>query len=156
MEERNVHPQRSRSQIWWTTGVMLATTLGAAIITRQGPTTLENAMASAALVAAGTLGVAAIGARTTRYPLWSYWTAAGIMAAAALIGPITASSPEQWREHGSGTSWMLPWFFTVLLVLPAPRAGVCAPAHRNSSWMLVGVSLVVSTILLLATRLSAL
>jgi hypothetical protein len=92
MEERNVHPQRRRPQIWWSTGVMLATTLGAAIITRQGPTTLENAMASAALVAAGTLGVAAIGARTTRYPSWSYWTGAGIMAAAALIGPITASA----------------------------------------------------------------
>ena len=113
--------------------VILSSWLG-----RQLPHTGAMAMAGAATMAAGTLGIAWILARHVAYPRRSYLGAAVILAAASLLSVFVVADPDTWAREARQELWMGPWFLLMVALLPPRATGACAPRSTSVGWLLVG------------------
>jgi membrane-associated phospholipid phosphatase len=167
---------QSAARAWWTVGAAGAVLvlLGSAVVTRWSPLLRVDRVVSAALYAGddrsrlveGALQVAtAPGSSAVRAAVFlpvlvwlarrqAWWTAAWVLVATALIGPLTTLLKEligrqrpQFAEGGagyeslsfpSGHSSGVACLVTVLLVLGWP---LLAPAARRA-WLAAGVALV--------------
>jgi hypothetical protein len=122
--------------------------LGMAALGRTEPMTLAAAYGIAVLGAAGTMAMAWLMQRSSRYPRWAWWATGGAMAAILLASVPVAGDGEAWEAQVRSSVWMLPWF---LLVMGLDRVGAqraCAPAGRRAGWIMVGTGILMSVILL--------
>ncbi|MGH7725653.1 MAG: hypothetical protein ACREOU_09510 [Candidatus Eiseniibacteriota bacterium] len=146
------HPRSPRTARGAALGalILLAATMAAAIAGHAtGKTTREGALLAAAAFGLGTLAMAWWLAPRTRYPRWSVYTS-GALLAGLLLAWAGLSAPGAWSESGMSTAWMMPWSLLVFGLGPAAGRGVCSPDHPRAGWILVGGTLLMGTILVLA------
>lgn len=134
--------------------ILAAAFLASALVLKRASDADQAARVAASLAALGTLACAAFAARDNRYPRWAYWSGAGVLSIALLASPFTAVSSTQWIDVVHDSTWMSPWSFILLTMLPTPRRGACAPASSLSGWLLIGCATLLGAILLVATRVA--
>jgi hypothetical protein len=93
---------------------------------------MASAQLSAAVTAAGTLAMGLLLVRRTPYPRWGFLGAAGVLAAAALLGPWIMRDPAAWAAHARPMLWMYPWVpMSLAWVSPGAAPGAskawCSP-----------------------------
>lgn len=150
MEDQSINRQRA---VWTqlSAGVVMAVTiLAGAWIAKHGAPTGDRVALVAAFVALGTMACAALGARSTPYPTWAYWATAGMMSGAVMLSALFMT-PERWLADTRQSLWMVPWFFMMLASVPARRTtrGLCATTGPRAGWILMGVGMLLTGILLL-------
>ena len=144
-------PERVRT-LWLGTATMAAITILAAVVRKSAGA--DAALAVACIYSFGTLSMAWLTARSTPYPRWSWYSAAGILVLAIIAAGVLFPSPSQVKTVTS-TAWMMPWLFLVFGFTPAAAVGACSPGSAASGRMLIGVSLVYALILLGALWLTS-
>jgi hypothetical protein len=152
MEEARRFEKPGVARIAAAAGLMLASQIAAVWLGRHRPA--ETAVVeSAAAVALGMAGIAALLVRHQPYPRWSYIAMAGILATAILTLPATSGSPEVWSEV-HGILWMYPWYLILLGTLPVSKRGICATDHPRVGWLMIGTAILLGVILQLPSRLN--
>lgn len=142
-----------RHRVWIGTGILLAIQAATAAVLRESGASESGILAASALAALGLFAIGAINVAHTPYPRWAYRGMVAILAAAVLITPATATSPEAWARQTRADLWLLPWFLVVLSFLPVPRTGRCAPNHRRVGWIMVGTAALMAVLVQFETRL---
>ena len=135
--------ERRRTMLLGCATLMVMTLVGALVQKTSG----ANAVTAAWIYGGGTLLMAWITARTTAYPRWAWFAAAGVLVGTLVIAAVRLPAPAQVKAWTS-TAWMLPWLFLVTASSPAPATGPCSPQRAWSGPLLVGTSAVFSLILL--------
>ena len=85
--------------------------------------------------------------RDSAYPRWAWFGSAGVLVLALVLAAVLMPAPAQVKEWTS-MAWMMPWLFLVMALSPAPAAGICSPRAAWSGTLLMGTSVVFSSILL--------
>lgn len=147
------HPEDARASrrfaLWSGTALLLVLVLGMALLAKSGPMTTTLAFTIAGVGAAGALAMAALVARASAWPRRAVWTTGAVMAAALLISVPVAGDPRIWNEDYRLGAWMLPWFVLFIGTTGARgEDGVCSPGHPAAGWIMVGVAVVMSVVLL--------
>jgi hypothetical protein len=133
-------PDRVRT-MWLGTATMAVITILAAIARKSAGA--DAAVVVAGIYGVGVLAIAWLTSRTTSYPRWSWFAAAGINVVAIVVAAVLFPSPSQVKTWMS-TAWMYPWLFLVFSSTPGPATGRCAPSGR----LLLVVSVAYAVILL--------
>ena len=134
-----------RRTMWLGCATMALITIAGALVQR---TAVANAAVALACVYGGGVFVMAwLTSRTTEYPRWSWFASAGVVALAFALAAILMPAPAQVKEWTS-IAWMLPWLYLMMALSPTPTTGRCSPRAPWSGPLLVGVSVVFSSILL--------
>jgi hypothetical protein len=126
--------------------LLVSFTLASTWIARASPASRATVLASASVLAVGTLCMALVLGRWSRYPRWA-WYGTALLLALFMVLSAALAEPRAWIEHTRSVSWMYPWLLLVTsVVMPAPR-GCCAPTAPWGGWLLLGAG----TVLGLAT-----
>lgn len=148
--ETTVRPPRTRT-MWLGTLWFLGVTLGAAVIRRSlAP---DGALVVASIFAIGTIGMAWLTMRATDFPVVSWLGTSALMGLAIVGSALIAPQPAHAKDFME-TGWMFPWLFLLMGSTPGPKKGWCAPTAPWSGWLLFGMGLLYTVILLGATWLS--
>lgn len=150
--ERAERPSMRRAAIG--AGILVVMQFAIALVVRRSGGSEAGMFTAAGLTALALLGIGALNLRHTTYPRWAYVSMVVIMAAAALLTPVTAASPEAWSHRTRDGLWLMPWFLVTLSMLPPPRRGACAADHPAVGWFMVGTSVLLSVIVQVTGRLS--
>jgi hypothetical protein len=142
-----------RWRLLFGTGILLATQLATVWLSRQRPLGDAEVLGAASVVALGLLAIGALNLRHTPYPRWLFAAMTGILAAAVLLTPVTASSPEAWAKDTRDGLWMFPWYLLILSTLPASRRGACAADSPYMGWFMIGSAVLLGVMIQLSTRL---
>lgn len=151
--ERIERPSMGRAALG--AGILVVMQLAIAVVAPRSGGSEAGMFTAAGLTALALLGIGALNLRHTTYPRWAYVTMVVIMAAAALITPVTAANPETWSHRTRDGLWLLPWFLVTLSLLPAPRRGACAADHPYVGWLMVGTSVLLSVVVQFTGRVTA-
>jgi hypothetical protein len=103
---------------------------------------------AATVVAAATLLTAWLLRTSQPYPARGWWSAAGVLAVAALLAPLLTPDLSRWDRMLRPAMWMFPWFFITL-------ATARGAARRKSGALLVAIAVVFAAILLGSERVAA-
>lgn len=136
-----------RTLLWLGCGVILVVTVGVAWIGRHEPVTADSARAMAGIVALGTFAIGWLGARATTYPRWA-WISSAALIGSLIFGSTFWTDPLIWEREVRTSVWMLPWLLMVFGSSSNRKSGACAPSHPRSGWIMIGVSLLVTSIVL--------
>ena len=136
--------QRRRT-MWLGSAAMAAITMAGAFVPRM--VGAQAALATAGVYGGGAFAMALLTARDSAYPRWAWFGSAGVLALALVLAAVFMPAPLQVKEWAS-MAWMMPWLYLVMALSPAPAAGVCAPRSARSGTLLMGTSIVFSSILL--------
>lgn len=150
MEHAVPNPAPRSARFWIALGVMAFGTLAAAIVARQQSVNAAAIPVATLITTMSLLGVAALTAPLTPYPRWSHWAGAAILVAWILAGPLLAADPQSWRTDVSPNMWFMPWFVLTAASMPQKLQGACATAGRHAGWVMVGASVLLGGILMLA------
>jgi hypothetical protein len=104
-----------------------------------------SAMLSAAVTAAGTLAMGLLLARRSPYPRWGFLGATGVLAAAALAGPLVLRDPAAWAADVRPMMWMYPWIpmtFGGLRpgVVPGASTSWCSPRSPAAGGLMIAMA----------------
>ena len=127
------------------TGWLLAVMIVAVIARRA--TTGDPALVVAAIYGLGTLVMAVLTARATVFPRWAWFTTAGLLSLALMLGAIGARDPRELKDLTS-SAWMMPWMLLLMGLTPSPTSGWCATHTTRAGWLLVGFGFLFTVILL--------
>ena len=150
MEMTEKLPRPGAARTWMGVGILLMATLGSALVAHDRPPSASNVMLACTITALGIMGMASVLAAATRYPRWSHWASAVVLAGWAIASPWIAGSPEAWRSEAPASLWMLPWFLMTMTSVGGSARGLCATHGRRAGWIQVGASFGVGAILSLA------
>ena len=153
MEHAVPNPGHRSARFWISLGLMAFGTFAAAIVTRQQPVNPAAIPVATLITTLSLLGVAALMAPLTPYPRWSHWAGAAVLAGWVLAGPLLAASPQTWRTDISASTWFMPWFVLTAASMPQKLEGACATVGRRAGWIMVGASVLLGGILMLAERI---
>jgi len=130
--------------MWIGTLILSVMTIGGALVRRNAGA--DAAIAVAWIYELGTIAVAAVTMRASRYPRWAWIATAGILSLALVIGAVTAQGPRELKNWVA-SAWMMPW---LLLVMSLSRASAksCETRSASAGFWLIGISIVFSSILL--------
>jgi hypothetical protein len=138
--------------MWLGTATMAVITILAAVVRKSAGA--DAAVVVAGIYALGVIAIAWLTSRTTPYPRWSWFSAAGINVLALIVAAVAFPSPSQVKTWMS-TAWMYPWLFLVFGYTVGPAAGACAPGSTRSGRLLIVVSIAYAIILLGACWLTS-
>jgi len=130
---------------------LAATTLSAAFL--QGAAGPNAALAVAATYGAGAFVMAWITSRATEYPRWAWFGSAGVFALALVVAALAWPAPSQVKDW-STMAWMFPWLHLTTALSSPPAKGACSPGGAWSGPLILGTSIVFSSILLVAAWLT--
>ena len=136
--------QRRRT-MWLGCATLMLTTIAAVAVQRTAGA--HAALAVAGVYAAGALVMAWLASRSTDHPRWAWFGSAGVFASALVVAALAWSAPAQVKDWAS-MAWMFPWLHLVTALSPAPATGACAARGAWRGPVLVGTSVVYSSILL--------
>ena len=136
--------QRRRT-MWLGCATLALIMLGGVVMQRGSGA--GSAMAVAGVYGGGALVMAWLTWRSTAYPRWAWFGSAGVFALALAVAALAWPAPAQVKEW-AGMAWMLPWLHLATALSPAPATGACAARSAWSGPLLVGTSVVFSSILL--------
>jgi hypothetical protein len=131
--------------MWLGCATLALTTIGAIAVQRTAGA--NAALAVAGIYGAGALVMAWLASRSTAYPRWAWFGSAGVFASALVVAALAWPAPAQVKDWTS-TAWLFPWLHLVTATSPAPATGACAARGSWSGPVLVGTSVVYSSILL--------
>ena len=142
-------PGRSnrRRTMWLGCATLMLTTIAAVAVQRTAGA--HAALAVAGVYAAGALVMAWLASRSTDHPRWAWFGSAGVFASALVVAALAWPAPAQVKDWAS-MAWMFPWLHLVTALSPAPATatGACAARGAWRGPVLVGTSVVYSSILL--------
>jgi hypothetical protein len=131
--------------MWLGCAALALTTFAAVAVQRAaGP---NAAMAVAGTYGAGAFVMAWLASRSTDHPRWAWFGSAGVFASALVVAALAWPAPAQVKDWAS-MAWMFPWLHLVTALSPAPATGACAARGAWRGPVLVGTSVVYSSILL--------
>lgn len=130
----------------WTMGLFAAVVVLSTVLLHRRAPTSGSVLASAVVSAVGTLLMAGLMVRRTRYPRWAFVGAATVLAASALLSTRAFPDPYMWVDSVRPGLWLHPWFLLVIGWTPAPEHGVCAPSSPFAGWLLIGTGLVIAAL----------
>jgi hypothetical protein len=146
--------RRARSvHMWVGTAIVVAMTLGSAIVGRVQPMTLDVAHVMAGLFAFGTVVIGVFGSRSQTYPRWAWAASTAIMAVLIFASSFWVDAPV-WKKDFFPSAWMLPWVLVMMGSTAGRKSGKCSPAHSRSGWIMVLGTTIVTLILLFASLFS--
>jgi len=137
-------PDRRRT-MWLGCATLALTTIAA--VTVQHAAGANAALAVAGTYGAGAIVMAWIASRSTAYPRWAWFGSAGVFASALVVAALAWPAPAQVKDWTS-TAWLFPWLHLVTALSPTPATGACAGRGAWGGPLLVGTSVVYSSILL--------
>ena len=140
-------PSRSdrRRTMWLGCATLALTTIAAVTVQRMAGA--NAAMAVAATYGAGAIVMAWLASRSTAHPRWAWFASAAVFSSALVVAAIAWPAPAQVKDWAS-MAWMFPWLHLVTALSPAPATGACAARGAWRGPVLVGTSVVYSSILL--------
>ena len=145
MNSRASDRSHRRHTMWLGSAALALTTISGAVLQRvAGP---NSAMAVACVYGGGALVMAWLTARSTEYPRWAWFGSAGVFALTLVVAALALPAPAQVKEWTS-LAWMLPWMHLVMALSSVPATGACSARAAWSGPLLVGTSVVFSSILL--------
>jgi hypothetical protein len=130
---------------------LAATTIIATLIQRAAGA--NAAMAVALAYGAGAIVMAWITSRATEYPRWAWFGSAGVFALALVVAALALPAPTQVKEW-STMAWMFPWLHLTTALSASPAKGACAARGTWGGPLILGTSVVFSSILLVAAWLT--
>jgi hypothetical protein len=138
MNENTLDRASRKRTMWAGVALLFVVTIGGVILRRAaGP---DAMLALAYVYGAGTIAMAWLMARTTRYPRWAWFTIAAVMAL-ALVASVARQEPR-WAKEWQSLAWMFPWWFLLFSSGDTgAKRGWCAPAGRWAGAILVGSGL---------------
>jgi hypothetical protein len=141
-----------RRRTLWLGCATLALTVISGVVVRRvaGP---NAAMAMAGVYGGGSLVMAWVTSRSTEYPRWAWFGSAGIFAFAMVVAAIALPAPAQVKDWTS-VAWMFPWLYLVTSLTSAPATGACSARGARGGLLILGTSIVFSSILLVASWLT--
>lgn len=140
-----------RRTIWLGCAALAATTLSAALLRHAAGA--NAAMAVAATYGIGTFAMAWITSRTTQYPRWAWFGSAAVFASTLVIAALAWPAPEQVKDW-STMAWMFPWLHLTTALSARPATGACSARGPWGGPLIIGTSVIFSSILLVAAWLT--
>jgi hypothetical protein len=131
--------------MWLGCATLALTTIAAFTVQRAAGANV--AMAVAATYGAGAIVMAWLASRSTAHPRWAWFASAGVFALSLVVAAIAWPAPAQVKDWAS-MAWMFPWLHLVTALSPVPATGACAARGAWRGPVLVGTSVVYSSILL--------
>jgi hypothetical protein len=130
---------------------LAATTISAAVLQRVAGA--NAALAVAATYGAGALVMAWITSRATEYPRWAWFGSASVFALALVVAALALPAPAQVKEW-STMAWLFPWLHLTTALSWSPAKGTCSARGPWGGPLIIGTSVVFSSILLVAAWLT--
>jgi len=129
---------------WKDWGIALAVfvvgVLGTAIAGKGHVPTRGAAILAAAICGTATFAMTAWAIRFARYPRWSYWTSAAVLALLALAGAALLPDLRMWKENVLSTMWMSAWYPLLFTSVGGAGAHACWAGTARGGWLMVGVA----------------